>query len=129
MFKLTPSRCTECQICMQVCAWEHFAQNNPKRSRVRIEAEWPEAPCVRVCLACSDHECVGACPTGALSWDGWVQLREDLCDACGRCVEACPVQGIAVDAVTRLPLVCDTCQGAFLCARWCPTRAIQRLGP
>jgi Fe-S-cluster-containing hydrogenase component 2 len=129
MFQLTPSRCTECQICMQVCAWAHFAQNNPKRSRLQIAARWPEEPSMRVCLACPERECMGACPTGALSWDGWVHLREDLCNGCGSCAEACPVQGIALDPSAPLPLVCDTCGGAFLCAKWCPTRAIEKLGP
>ena len=128
MFKLTPSQCTECQICAQVCAYEHFAQNNPKRSCVTLEAKWPEAPSIRVCLACPQRDCLQACPTDALRWDGWVRLEKESCIGCGSCVEACPVLGISMDPLTHLPLVCDTCQGGFLCARWCPTRAIEKIG-
>jgi len=126
MFKLNPSRCTECQICMQVCSWQHFTENSPKRSRIRLEAEWPEEPRILVCLACKEHECVKACPTGALQWDGWVRVKENLCDGCLACAEACPVDGIRKDPRGIVPLVCDTCQGSFQCAKWCPTGAIQR---
>ena len=126
MLKLKSSRCTECEICMQICSWTHLGEFNTKRSRVVIEADWPETPTIRVCLDCKGRECVAACPTQALSWNQWIQLDPTRCDSCGACAEACPVRGIEMDPATRYPLVCDTCQGAFECVKWCPTQAIER---
>ena len=77
MFEIHPSRCTECQICMQICSWEHLQMHNPKRSRIWIDADWPAEPSISVCLACKEHECVEACPTGALEWDGWGRRRAE----------------------------------------------------
>lgn len=126
MIKIRSSLCTECQICMQICSWTHCNEINPKRSRIMVEAEWPEVPSIRVCLACKDHECVSVCPNGALKWEGWVQVDASLCDSCGVCVTACPVQGIEMDPSNCLPLICDTCHGDFACTKWCPTKAIER---
>jgi len=127
MIKIRRSRCTECQICMEICSWRHFGENTTKRSRIRVEVDWPEAPVISVCLACKDHECVAACPTDALAWDHWIRLDKDRCDGCGRCAEACPANGIPMDSHTRLPLICDTCEGEFQCVQWCPTQAIERM--
>jgi len=122
------SRCTECGICMQICSWTHFNEHNPHRSRIQIAAHWPHLPAISVCLACAKRECVEACPTEALTWDEWVRLDPAACDFCGACVTACPVQGIHPDPRTRLPLICDTCSGAFECTRWCPNDAIRIKG-
>ena len=127
MLETKPSRCTECEICMQICSWNHVGEINPKRSRVMIEANWPEVPSIRVCLACLGHECIAACPNEALKWNGWVQLEESLCNTCGACAEACPIQGILLDPGTRFPLICATCRGVFECTKWCPTQAIERM--
>lgn len=127
MITIRRSRCTECQICMEICSWRHFGENTTKRSRIRVEVDWPQAPVISVCLACKDQECVAACPTDALAWDHWIRLDKDRCDGCGRCAEACPVNGIHLDSHTRLPLICDTCEGEFQCVQWCPTQAIERM--
>lgn len=112
---------------MEICCWRHFGESTTKRSRIRVEVDWPEAPVISVCLACKDHECVAACPTRALAWDSWIRLDKERCDGCGRCAEACPVNGIHMDSRSPLPLICDTCEGEFQCVRWCPTQAIERM--
>jgi len=127
MLKFHASRCTECEICMQICSWVHEGENNPKRSRLRVRAEWPEAPEMLVCQGCANHECVEACPAEALVWDGHIKIDTERCTSCGACVEACPVGGIRLDPASALPLVCDTCGGAFECVKWCPTQAIERI--
>jgi len=119
------NRCTECGICMEICSWSHFGENNLKRSRIWVSADWPHVPTIKVCLACQDHECVEVCPADALEWNGWIRLNADACDFCGACVDACPVDGILLDPKTNLPLICDTCSGSFECTRWCPTNAIE----
>jgi len=126
MIKIIHARCTECQICMEICSWTHFGENTPKRARIRVEADWPKIPVISVCQACKDHECVTACPHDALKWENWICLDENKCDACGLCVEACPVDGIYMDPIANLPLICDTCGGDFNCTVWCPTQALRR---
>lgn len=126
MFVVRRSRCTECEICMEICSFSHVGENTTKRSRIWIDGDWPKTPDIHVCLACKDHECVEACPTGALKWDRWVVLDKDACDECGVCSDACPVEGIRMDPVTNRPLICDTCEGNFQCVQWCPTQAVER---
>ncbi len=126
MIKIKRSQCSGCRICMAICSWAHFGENSTKRSCIVVEDEWPETPVIQVCLACKKHECVNACPNDALRWDNWVCLDQKLCDSCGICVEACPVNGIKMDPVTVLPLICDTCRGEFKCVQWCPAQAIER---
>jgi Fe-S-cluster-containing hydrogenase component 2 len=126
MIKINRSVCTECQICMGICSWTHFGENTTKRSRIMVEADWPKIPNINVCLACKERECIPACPPDALKWENWICLDKDKCDSCGLCVEACPVDGIHVDPITRLPLICDTCEGDFKCVRWCPTQALNK---
>ena len=127
MIEVHPSLCTECQICMEICSWTHFGKNTTKRSRLWVDGEWPSAPTISVCVPCEERECIAACPTGALSWDGWVRIDKEACDACGLCVDACPVDGIRMDPIVNLPMICDTCEGEFQCAQWCPTKAIERI--
>jgi Fe-S-cluster-containing hydrogenase component 2 len=126
MIKIKRSLCTECQICMGICSWSHYGENTTKRSRIMVEADWPKIPTITVCQACKDHECVSACPHDALKWENWILLDKDQCDSCGLCVEACPVDGIHMDPITDLPMICDTCGGEFQCVAWCPTQALTR---
>ena len=126
MLKLKRSLCTECQICMVICSWTHFGENTTKRARIKVKADWPKVPTIRVCLACKDHECVTACPHEALTWENWIQLDKNQCDGCAVCVDACPVNGIHMDTQTGLPLICDTCEGQYQCVQWCPTKAVQK---
>ena len=102
MIKLNRALCTECQICMIICSWTHFGENTTKRSRIFVDAKWPEMPAVNVCLACPNHECVTACPHDALSWENWIQLDEKRCDGCGACVEACPVLINPLDPILKM---------------------------
>jgi len=124
MFKIKRSLCTECEICMAICSMSHFGEMTTKRSRIKVDGEWPKIPSINVCLACKDHECVDACPHDALTWDGWIKLDVDRCDSCAACVDACPVDGVHMDPASELPLICDTCEGNFECVRWCPTQAV-----
>jgi carbon-monoxide dehydrogenase iron sulfur subunit len=126
MIEINHSRCTECLICMEICSWTHFGESTTKRARIRVEADWPKIPAINVCLACEDHECVAACPHDALKWENWICLDKDRCDACGLCIAACPVDGIHMDPIASLPLICDTCRGDFNCIVWCPTQALRR---
>jgi Fe-S-cluster-containing hydrogenase component 2 len=113
---------------MGICSWTHFGENTTKRSRIMVAGDWPKIPDINVCLACQERECINACPHDALTLENWICLDKDKCDTCGLCVEACPVDGIQVDPITALPLICDTCEGDFKCVLWCPTRALTQKG-
>jgi electron transport complex protein RnfB len=85
--------------------------------------------------------CISVCPFGALSFTdkGIVQVDEDICSACGKCVEACPKNCITIADATMSPYmkcrnidkgkditrVCKAgCIGCALCAKSCPRGAI-----
>jgi uncharacterized protein (DUF362 family)/NAD-dependent dihydropyrimidine dehydrogenase PreA subunit len=52
------------------------------------------------------------------------QVDQDLCTACGTCVEQCPVSALSMNAET--PVVdADTCITCFCCQEMCPEKAIE----
>ena len=54
---------------------------------------------VNVCLHCDDPPCLEACPEEAISKreDGIVTLDEALCSGCQLCLDACPYSAISFD--------------------------------
>ena len=69
MIQVTPDACTGCRLCRQVCAIEKNAETNPRRSRLKVVARFP-APGT---------------------------YQPVVCDQCGDCAEACPVEAIVKD--------------------------------
>ena len=118
-------RCTGCRICEMICSLKHDEKINPLRSRIRIESSWPEEEQIYVCRQCEEPECVKSCPENALSQDEnrVIKINEDKCALCGACIEACPFDAIYVGMDQKL-LVCDTCDGAYECVKWCPNDAL-----
>lgn len=52
---------------------------------------------VAKCIGCT--ACVGACPTEAMSMDGYsAHVDEDACRNCGACVEQCVRDAITIAA-------------------------------
>jgi pyruvate formate lyase activating enzyme len=73
--------------CPMRCPWCH----NPEGLKAQPELVWYDVRCIGA------RECLQACPRGALTLtpEGMVIAR-DLCDACGRCEEACPAAALEV---------------------------------
>ncbi|MCJ7701257.1 MAG: glycyl-radical enzyme activating protein [Anaerolineales bacterium] len=69
--------------CPLHCAWCH----NPEGISLQPEIHfWAKR-----CIAC--HECLQACPNGALSWVAGQRVHQTaLCQGCGFCAEACPAE-------------------------------------
>ncbi len=126
MIKTIPNLCTGCRICEIICSFAHEGSIAPKQSRIRIQSAWPEEERIHLCLACEPKPCIGGCPEGALSWDGYLRIDEEKCTGCLLCREACPYGGIQTENSKKFPFFCDTCQGEFQCVKWCPTKSIIR---
>lgn len=122
-----PERCSGCKTCELVCALGHFGANNPKKSRIRVMVLYPH-PVIRmpvVCLQCKEPKCADGCPTNAIvRKNGLVEIDEELCISCQKCVESCPFGAIFVHADVAKPFKCDLCGGAPRCVRACPKGAL-----
>ncbi len=111
-------------MCEVACASFHFGAVSPALSRIRVaKLEETGLDMAVACLSCFEKPCL-ECPTGALSAGskGEILLDAGLCNACGICVEACPVG--AVGFYGDQPLFCDLCGGATACVDVCPSRAL-----
>ena len=128
--KLTviPEECSGCGICELVCAIKHFGVNNPKKAAIRVIITYPH-PVLRmpvVCSQCKKPACAQVCPTYALrSVNGIVQLIEEECVSCFKCVEACPFGAIYAHTDCDLPIKCDLCDGDPECVKACPKGALR----
>jgi len=54
-----------------------------------------------------------------------VVVDRDKCIGCGICVGACPFGAMRFDGVVRKAFKCELCGGDPACAKMCPTGAIQ----
>ena len=128
--KLTviPEQCSGCRLCELVCAIKHFGVCNPKKSAIRVLITYPH-PVIRmpiVCSQCKVLTCAQVCPVDALRRsNGVVQLDEENCISCYKCVDACPFGAIYVHEDCDLPIICDMCGGDPECVKKCPTGAIR----
>ena len=101
-------RCVGCDTCSIACK---MSNNLPKDMLwLKVHTQGGEAkdtaagtfPNVTMsylpmnCMHCTDAPCVTACPVQATTQreDGIVVVDQDLCTGCGRCIEACPYEGI-----------------------------------
>lgn len=79
------------------------------------------------CLQCDDAACIKSCLFDALSRNeatGAIDLDREKCVNCEACVAACPFGCALVDAVHNEVIKCDLCGGDPVCARFCPTKAL-----
>jgi Fe-S-cluster-containing dehydrogenase component len=109
--------CWGCRACEVACKQENGAPNG-----IQLISVWQDGPRlmdgklnvvfqVKVCRHCDDPPCADACPEAAISKreDGMVILHDDRCVGCGLCVEACPYDAIAMDAVNGVARKCNLC--------------------
>lgn len=129
---IDPDKCTACGQCQSLC----------KGNAVRVLQRLDRCAYLKFCWAYYGTESAAGtdpaarlCPTGALvrkhvEGDYFQYLvREELCNACGRCVKAC---SIACNGSLRLEVAPDKCRasrngGGLDCplAMGCPAQAVQ----
>ena len=79
--------------CSLRCPW----CQNPEGLELRLRLWWFQKKCIRC------HECLSACPHGALSspagGSGEIRIDRERCTLCGRCVEICPTRALVFDGM------------------------------
>jgi len=129
MLLIDCERCTGCEICVLYCSFEKTRTFNRTRSRVSI-IRWEEEELYipTMCQQCEEAPCILACPVDALSKDevsGVVCRNDEVCIGCKMCITICPFVGSTIDPVENKVISCDLCGGNPICAKVCPTGAIQ----
>ena len=122
--RINRDNCTGCRLCRQICALGHLKEINPEKSRIRIEAEFPDPGKYKpfVCVQCGT--CKKVCPEDAIYRDeatGAYTVITDKCTNCGICAEKCPQQVICHRDDLDNVLICDFCME---CTVVCNTDAI-----
>jgi Fe-S-cluster-containing hydrogenase component 2 len=92
--KIVPEKCTGCMQCELACSWVQTGTFQPSRSVIRVNVFDEEASYAPyTCLQCDE------------AW----------------CMNACPVNAIAVDPNSQAKVVIDSlCIGCHLCTIACP---------
>lgn len=124
------SRCTLCHACERACVERRYGPADDamvlerRRLAVRVVAG---VPSLSVCVHCTESPCVTVCPHFALLRfrDGRVELLEDRCTGCGKCIAACPYDAIRRVTALDIAVKCDGCGGdSPVCVESCPTDAL-----
>jgi Fe-S-cluster-containing dehydrogenase component len=121
--------CCGCHACEVACKQEHNLGVGPRFIRV-MERSPSFTPLY--CHHCADAPCKRACPVDAISRDGQgiVLINEETCIGCRECIGACPFGAMQFDGEKEKAAKCDLCrervnQGESpACAKACPTRCI-----
>lgn len=106
--------CTGCRICELVCSVKNEGVFSAQLSRIRVYPFPPGLDVPVVCVQCDKAPCIEACPLGLLSRDpgsGSVVIQDELCNGCGSCVGACPIQAIFMHSTRHVAINCHLCQG------------------
>ena len=126
---INPARCSGCKTCELACSFSHLSRPGlPGISRIKAYTYSEDLSLVVVCLQCDEAACVKSCPSGALFLDektGAVAWEREKCVHCGMCAVACPFGNIGIDPANGEVLKCDLCGGDPICAKFCPTRALE----
>lgn len=137
-----PEKCTGCRACEIFCPATHEEALNPALSRIRVlKDEWADLYLPIVCPPCQDRACIAACPEeGALVINertGAVEVVEENCTGCSRCVRACEIGAIHFlrqkgrGKLGKATVIkCNQCGGEPMCVQVCEAGALEYLdGP
>jgi Fe-S-cluster-containing hydrogenase component 2 len=118
-------RCIGCHSCSLACARLVHKRLSWDTAGIRIRSSGGLSTGFEAitCLACDPAPCVKACPTGAYSQrkGGGVKVKHNLCNRCGDCANACPLNAIYLDENGQ-PFVCIHCG---MCVQYCPHNCME----
>ena len=120
-------RCDGCMLCSIACTIVHTSALDLERAHIKIWHTEGGRHVPLICHHCETPSCVAACPTKACREDGdgrLVTISDADCIGCRACNVACPFGHAHYDAVRRVSVKCDHCDGEPECAAICPTGAI-----
>jgi anaerobic carbon-monoxide dehydrogenase iron sulfur subunit len=122
-------KCTGCRSCELACSFAHFKEFSYELSAIRVIKEEERARNYPIlCRQCENPPCAAACPTEALvknEENGWVMFKEENCNQCEKCLEACPYEAIFFNAARNTIIKCDLCGGDPACAKICSPEALE----
>ena len=116
------TNCSGCGVCRQVCTLENFREVNPAKALLKVEGRFPSPGDYHIHICDQCGVCAEACPVDAIHLDGGVYIvDEEECTSCMECVEACPRDVMMLHADREVPAKCILCGK---CAELCPRQAL-----
>ena len=123
-------RCTFCHLCTLYCSLafseDGVVEFRPSIARIRVaQSEDDTIYAAHVCFQCEDAYCISACPVeGCITRNlqtGIVEINEEICIGCGKCVLACKYG--AVFLANGKAVKCEVCEDP-LCVKACAAQAL-----
>ncbi len=123
-------RCTYCHLCTLYCSLTFskggVVEARPAIARIRVaQNEDDTIYAAHVCFQCQAASCMAACPVeGCISRNpqtNIVEINEETCIGCARCVRACEYQ--AVFLADGKAVKCEVCEDP-LCVKACAPKAL-----
>jgi Fe-S-cluster-containing dehydrogenase component len=123
-------RCTFCHLCTLYCSLTFskggVVEARPSIARIRVaQNEDDTLYAAHVCFQCQAASCMVACPVESCisrnPQTNIVEINEETCIGCGKCVRACEYQ--AVFLVDGKAVKCEVCEDP-LCVKACAAQAL-----
>lgn len=112
MFTIDLNRCINCKTCEMACNEYYGLTNEHRRSVVTYETESNKTVHLTIsCNHCVNPVCVSICPENNFQkrGDGIVIHRASKCQACMRCISACPFHAPKLNPNTNRADKCNFC--------------------
>lgn len=131
VFEKYGDACLGCRICELVCSTRWSGEFRPSASAIKIvNTDLYREPQIVCCKNCPEPACVDSCPQGALvQGEHSILFDARLCTGCKICVDACPHGACFYDEPLDQVIICNGCNGDYLCKKYCPTTALEKIFP
>jgi Fe-S-cluster-containing hydrogenase component 2 len=104
------------------CAMENFSEVRPSLAVLRIKGLFPAPGTYRIQVCDQCGACAEACPVEAIAkQNGVYRVRQEACTQCLECVEACPYGVMCTHPALDTPFKCTLCEA---CVQACPRGAL-----